>query len=352
MATKRAKTEPIVKLCDLQDGQMGDVFVLFADRESLTTRDGKPYFRVTFRDAGRQVSFPVWNNSPLFAACAEEWKPGEFYKLRGIYRETSYGPQLDIEKIREIVPEDADEGFDPADFFERTRFDIEAMYAELVDLAESQISDKPLRGLVLGILEEHAAVIKQIPAATHNHHAYVGGYVEHVLSVTKTAVYLAEKYATYYDTLQPPLDRSLVVAGAVLHDVGKIFELELHKQRYEYSAAGRLIGHILMGRDMVRKAAESVPDLDPDRLLRLEHVIVAHQNLAEWGSPKSPHTLEALIVHYADDLDAKLQMMAQALESDRSDGPFTSRHNPLRRHVYRGPVAGPERSPSTRELFD
>ena len=142
-----------------------------------------------------------------------------------------------------------------------------------------------------------------------------------------------------------------MVAGAILHDVGKLVELERRKQRYEYSAAGRLIGHILIGRDIVRKAAESVPELDGDALLRLEHIIVAHQNLPEWGSPKTPHTLEALLVHYADDLDAKFQIMARALETDRTEGSFTSRQNALRRHIYRGPVSETEPASTKDTLF-
>lgn len=353
MTAKRTsdETKPAVSLADLTDGQHADVFVLLADRETATTRDGKPYFRVTFRDAARQVSFPIWNNTPLFTDCEQAWKPGEFYKVRGIYRETSYGPQLDIEKIRAVVPEDADEGFNPADFFERTRFDVETMFAELREIAEQQIANQPLRRLVLNLLDEHAEAIKQIPAATHNHHAFLGGYLEHVLSVTKTALYFSEKYEAYYDTLEPPLDRSLVVAGAILHDIGKLHELELRKQRYEYSAAGRLIGHILIGRDMVREAAESVPDLDPEVLLRLEHVIVSHQNLPEWGSPKTPHTPESLLVHYADDADAKFHIMVRALETDRGEGEFTSRQNALRRHIYRGSVAENESDKSKDTLF-
>jgi 3'-5' exoribonuclease len=103
---------------------------------------------------------------------------------------------------------------------------------------------------------------------------------------------------------------------------------------------------------MVREAGRAVDDLDPEVLLRLEHIVVAHQNLPEWGAPKSPHTPESLIVHYADDLDAKLLMMVRALETDRTEGPFTSRHNPLRRHVYRGPASEGEPPAKKGTLFD
>src|SRR5690606_35463788 len=122
------------------------------------------------------------------------------------------------------------------------------------------------------------------PAATHNHHAYAGGFLEHVLSVTQTCVYLAGKYAEIWPEMQPPLDKDLVVAGGVRHDIGKLRELELTATGAEYSPAGALIGHILQGRDMLREAASMHP-VDPEKLLRLEHIIVAHQRLPEWGAP-------------------------------------------------------------------
>ena len=156
-----------------------------------------------------------------------------------------------------------------------------------------------------------------------------------MLSVTRTAVFLADKYADYYTDLQPPLNTDLVIAGAVLHDIGKLRELRQNPQGAEYTAEGDMIGHILQGRDMVREAAAET-DLDAESLLRLEHIIVSHQRLPEWGSPKPPMTPEALIVHYADDLDAKYHMMYMILRDDASDGPLTSRKNVLGQKVFRG----------------
>ncbi len=130
---------------------------------------------------------------------------------------------------------------------------------------------------------------------------------------------------------------SLVVAGAVLHDIGKLIELDYRPQGSGYSARGKLIGHILLGRDLVRDKAATIPEMDPEILLRLEHIIVAHQNLPEWGSPIAPHTPEALLVYYADDIDAKFHMMALALMEDSPDDEqFTPRDNPLRRGIFRG----------------
>ena len=163
----------------------------------------------------------------------------------------------------------------------------------------------------------------------------MAGWLEHTLSVTRTCVLLAEKYAHDYPQMQPPLDRGMVVAGGILHDIGKLRELEQRPGETVYTAEGGLIGHMLLGRDIVREAAAAAP-LPGDMLLRLEHLIIAHQRLPEWGSPKPPMTPEALIVHYADDLDAKFSMMAAILADDANPGPFSSKKNVLMQQVYRG----------------
>ena len=326
------------RLSEFQPGESGDCYALLVSRESATTRDGKPYYRVQFRDRKQTVTAMVWSDSAWFAECDQTWKPGNFYKIRCQYSDTQYGPQIDIDRIRETNEEDSGDGFDPADFFDTTRFDAAEMFEELVAIAESHIEEIPLRQLVVKLLTDNAAEIQRIPAATRNHHAFIGGFVEHVLSVTKTAIFLADKYRELYPEMQPPLSKSLVVAGAVLHDIGKLQELRLAPQGAEYTAEGRLVGHILLGRDLVREAATEIPDLSPETRLRLEHVIIAHQNLPEWGSPITPHTPEALLVHYADDIDAKFQMVAEALSGSVSApaAEFTPRNNPLRRALFRG----------------
>jgi len=156
----------------------------------------------------------------------------------------------------------------------------------------------------------------------------------------RNAIFFAEKYAAYYDDMTPPLDTDLVVAGAILHDIGKLRELEWQPEGPAYTASGSLIGHVLQGRDMVREAAVALAatgtPLDAERLLRLEHIIVSHQRLPEWGAPKPPMTPEALLVHYADDLDAKYHMLVMALRDDKTPGHTTSKKNVLMQQFYRG----------------
>ena len=327
----------IVKLADLKTGVLADCFVLLAAKDRATTRDGKPYYRVTFRDAGRSLVAMVWSDTPWFEGCEGSWKIGACYKLRCRCVESQFGLQLELDRIRLVEEADRKDGFEEAALVKSTRFDVEAMFAELLTVARERISPDALSRLVVGILEEHAEAIKRAPAAQKNHHAYAGGYLEHVLSVTRNAVFLAEKYLADYPNMRPPLSTGLVFAGAILHDVGKLIELEFRMEGTRRTPEGQLIGHVLLGRDMVRERGKQIPELDRETLLRLEHIIVAHQNLPEWGSPIPPHTPEALLVYFADDLDAKFHMLAATLEgASADDDEFTPRDNPLRRGIFRG----------------
>jgi 3'-5' exoribonuclease len=332
-----ARTMPLLTLTEIAPGQEADLFLLLTVKEELKTKANKPYYRVGFRDGGREVSFPIWGDSPWAADCRDRWNPGAFYKVRAVYQETSYGPQLEIRKIREVVDGDAADGFDPTLCLPQSRFDPRQMYDELLQIARDRIQNVALRQLVESLFTGNREALLKFPAARRNHHAYVGGLLEHTLSVVRTCIFLADKYAEYYPEMKPPLNKDLVVAGGMLHDIGKLRELEQKPEGAAHTPAGSLIGHILIGRDMVREAAARLAGpLDADTLLRLEHLIIAHQRLPEWGSPKPPMTPEALLVHFADDIDAKYQMMVTVLREDTNPGPVTSRKNILMQQVYRG----------------
>lgn len=326
----------IVPLSEMVDGQEADTFALLSGKSEQATKDGKPYWRVSFRDARREVTFPIWHNSPHYDACGTQWKAGAFYKIRGQYRETSFGPQLEIRAIRPATADDKRDGFDEWMCVPRTKFDPATMFAELLALATREIREPALAAVATTLLTEHQEVLLSLPAARRNHHAFVGGWLEHVLSVTRNAIFLADKYGRDYPELSPPLSRDLVVAGAILHDIGKVQEMVATPAGAEYSPAGELVGHILLGRDMVREAAAK-HGLAGELLLRLEHIIVSHQRLAEWGSPKPPMSPEAILVHFADDVDAKFQTAYAAL-MEKGDGPFTSAKNPLGYKIFRGAV--------------
>jgi 3'-5' exoribonuclease len=332
-----AKTRPsLAALHELAPDQYADCFVQLVEKAHGTTREGKPFYTCRFRDARRTVTAVIWSDSLLFGPCDAEWEVGQFYKVRGTYRQhEKYGPQLDLEQIRPAQESDRAAGFDPAALVDRSRLDPDAMLAELRGLVEQHVGDEPLRRLVLTLLDRHAEPFKRLPATPNKFYPFAGGLLEHTLSVTKSCLWLAERYAAHYTELSPPLNRDLVIAGAALHDIGRVAEFadELGRQA---TVPGRMVGHLMLGRDLVRDAAREQGDVNPELVQMLEHIVVAHLALPEWGSPRLPLIPECLIVHHADDLDAKLEMYARCLSRDRALGPFTDRDPVLNRQLYKG----------------
>jgi 3'-5' exoribonuclease len=327
---------PVRKLHEMQPGETADCYAMLAERTKGATRDGKPYFTCRFRDAKRSATLMVWADSDWFQACRDEWREGQCFKLRATYGDHErYGPQLDLKKIRPTESTDRDEGFDPAELVERSRFDPEAMFAELRGLVETRVNDEPLRRLVLGLLDRHHDRLRLLPATARHFFPFAGGWLEHTLTVTKTSLWLTERYHEHYPDLHPPLNVDLIVAGAALHDLGRVAELDAGPAPVA-TVPGRLFGHLFLGRDLIRDAAREQGDVHPELLMLLEHLVIVHLNLPEWGSPRLPLIPEALILHHADDLDAKLEMYARCLSRDTVDGPFTDRDPILNRQLFKG----------------
>jgi 3'-5' exoribonuclease len=333
-----ARTKPpLLRLHELKPGQYADFFALLVEKARGETRDGKPYFTCRFRDLGRTATLMVWADSPTYRECESEWHAGSFYKIRGTFGEHErYGPQIDAELVRPVADSDKDDGFDPARFVEGSRYEPDVMLAELKQLAQGYIADEPLRRLVLSMLEAHGEHFKRLPATRDRFYTFPGGLLEHTLSVTRSCLQLVERYAAHYTELTPPLNRDLVVAGAILHDVGRVAEFGDDALSHTYTVPGRLVGHLILGRDLVRAAGLAQGDVNPELLQMLEHIVLTHLGLPEWGSPRLPLIPECLIVHHADDLDAKLEMYARCLSRDRADGPFTERDPILGRNLFKG----------------
>ena len=334
-----AKSKPVqARLSELTAGQLGDFFALLAEKTKGATRQNKAYYVCRFRDARRTASFMVWNDGPWFAPCESDWRAGHFYKLRAVYGEDErYGPQIvELVNIRPTTDADLADGFKPTELVESSRHDPAKMFAELKDLATAHIADEPLRKLVLALLDKYAEPLQRLPATRDRFHPFAGGLLEHTLAVTRSAVQLAERYATHYTELKPPLNRDLVAAGAMLHDIGRVLELGDEALAPSVTVPGRLAGHLLLGRDLVRDAARELGDVNPELVQILEHIVLTHLGLPEWGSPRLPLVPECLIIHHADDLDAKLEMYVRCLSRDRADGPFTDRDPVLNRQLFKG----------------
>lgn len=328
---------PTVHLRELADGDSGDFFALLTERSRGATREGKPYFLCKFRDARRTAAVMVWSDGGRFEECQKSWQPGEFFKIRGTFHDHErFGPQIDIHQIRAVKDSDRAEGFDPGDLVERSRYDSGAMLTELCTLATKHIGDEPLRRLVLFLLDRHGEALKRLPATQGKFYPFCGGLVEHLVSVTHLCLNLVEMYALRYTELVPPLNKDLVVAAAVLHDLGRVVELGDRAVDPQPTVPGRLFGHVLLGRDLVRDAARELGDVHPELVQLLEHVILSHLTLPEWGSPRLPLVPEALILHHADDLDAKMEMYVRCLSRDREEGPFTARDAVLGKALLKG----------------
>jgi 3'-5' exoribonuclease len=320
------RTKPtLAALGDLEIGQYADCFAQLVERSRNSTRDGKAFMVCRFRDAKRTVSVTVWSDGALFEDCANGWHVGRCYKLRGyFYEHEKYGLQFELEQIREANDADRADGFDPLAMIERSRYDADELLASLRGLVTAGIADHPLRNLVELVLDRHFKTLMLLPGSANKYYPFAGGWLEHTLSVTHKCLLLADLYRTQYPESNPPLNRDLVVAGAVLHDIGRVAEF-VDPISLEPSVPGKLVGHLILGRDIVREAARDVPDLNPELLQLLEHLLLSYLTIPEWGSARLPCVPECLIVHHADDLDAKMEMYVRCLSRDQSPGPFTDR---------------------------
>ena len=326
----------VTPLSELTPGQRGDFFAVLIERTRGLTSAGKPYYHCRFRDARRTVSVMVWSDDKWFTACEREWQVGGFYKLRAVYQEHErYGPQVEIHNIRAVNDADRADGFEESQLVETSRHDLTQMFGELRTLASTHIADEPLRNLVLALLDRHAPALMRLPATRDRAYPFRGGLLEHTLSMAKIAVSLAEHYAVAHPELRPPLNRDLVTAGAVLHEIGKVLEMGEEPAMPAITVAGRLAGPLLLGRDLVRDAARERGDVKPELVSLLEHVVLTSLYPPESAGPRWPLIPEGLIVQYADDLDLKMAMYARCLERDSSPGPFTEREPGLGRQLLK-----------------
>lgn len=262
--------------------------------QTLRTKTDKPYLRLQLQDVHGALEARVWEMAEQIAASLRD---GIYIGVRGRIELFNGERQLKVEEVAQIGV-----GLDDLEhFLPRSPRDPDGMDRELGEWIAS-IGDEPLRRLLEATLGAGTAVgagFRLAPAAKYNHHAYLGGLIEHTLSIVRVCDMLAAHY-------QPHVDRDLLVAGALLHDIGKVREIGA-RAGFPYTDEGKLLGHIVLGMQMVAEAAQSVPELSSQRLTLLQHLVASHQGRYEWQSPREPRTLEAYLLHYADDLDAKMQ---------------------------------------------
>jgi len=322
-------------ISELSEGERIVGHFLVQSKQLLTTKAGKPYLSLILQDKTGSISGRVWDSaSELY----ETFKNNDIIKIDGTVELYNRELQLIIRRLR---PSESEE-VELADFVAHSAHDIDEMFLELCSLIES-IENPHLRALLGGFFEdeEFAKRFNASPAARNIHHVCVGGLLEHTLSTARLCEYLT----THYENL----DGDLLITMAILHDIGKVRELEVSPS-INYTEEGNLLGHIVIGIQMVGEKIEKIPDFPPQLRTLVEHMILSHHGQSDWGSPRPPMFLEAEMLHRADDMDVKVDIINRAFAEDRDpDSSWTTYQRALQRILYKKPTyetdVSPENSP-------
>jgi 3'-5' exoribonuclease len=305
---------------DLGSEQNITTFFLVHEKEIRNTREGKAYLRLELGDRSGTIEARMWDQ---FDSVVKDINRDDFVKVQArveIYRNK---PQLSLQNLRLAKPEE----IDLADFLPHTKEDVGKLYAQLLEYAGS-IANPWLRKLTTGILSDPkiATRFKRAPAAKVMHHAYLGGLLEHVISLCG----LAKQIAAHY----PELDLDLLLTAAILHDVGKLDEL-CYERAVNYTVEGQLLGHIMMEFESVSKAMDAIEGFPANLKTVVQHMLISHHGQYEFGSPKLPMIREALAFHYMDDLDSKLAAARAALALDSGEPEWSAYSGALGRKFLR-----------------
>jgi 3'-5' exoribonuclease len=315
--------EKIVFVEELKEGDRFDDLFLIKNVKQGETRAGKPYLVLTVMDKSGEVSGPIWDNVlQLQKICLA----GEVVQLTGSVQSYRDALQLRIDGVKQI----SKTKIDLAHFYPASPRNIREMADELQDLVQS-VSNPFLKKLLKHFFKKSNfwPDFQESPAAKGIHHAYIGGLLEHSLSVAKIAVFLANHYEG--------VDRSLLLAGALLHDIGKLEELKMKNGLVEYTVQGRLKGHLVIGSEMVAQVAGNILDFPEELLEQLQHLILSHHGRQEFGSPTVPMTVEAFLISFLDDLDAKMNITEQLRRKmDNEEKSWTDYQRSLERYLYLG----------------
>ena len=296
----------IADLMGFDEGKGFDSFFLVLAKQQRTTKQNKPYLSLTLGDKTGPIEGRVWElGDPRIA---KDFERGDIVKVRGSVSRYDDRAQVKVDQLRKALDGEADK----MDMLPATTCDVTAMWTALQAVVAS-VANPDLKRLLEALLDDPAIAqaYRIAPAARQLHHAWLGGLLEHVVSLLG----LADRVASHY----PMLDRDLLVTGVILHDIGKIRELSWDTG-FDYTVEGVLLGHIQMGVDLTEKTIAGLPGF-PDRLRTLVlHMILSHHGKLEFGSPKLPMIPEALVLNFVDDLDAKMQAVSSEFDKSIREG--------------------------------
>jgi 3'-5' exoribonuclease len=311
----------------LVHGDSVDEAFLVADKQLRANRQGGLYLNLELRDKTGTVGARLWNASESLARLFE---PGDFLHVRGKTQVFQGALQIILNHLEVVDPSQVE----PEDFLPQSTENIAKLMARMREILFG-MNNPHLRAVVECFLidDDFVRRFTTAPAGIKNHHAYQGGLVEHVVNLLNVASRITEFY--------PELDRDLLLTGIFLHDVGKVEELS-YDRAFAYTDVGQLVGHLVIGVEMLVKKVAQTTELtgEPfpaELLLRLKHMIVSHHGSYEFGSPKLPMTLEAVALHYLDNLDAKLHTFSREIRDDPSrDSSWTPFQQSLGRRLFKG----------------
>jgi 3'-5' exoribonuclease len=296
----------IADLGGFEEGKIFDGFFLLLQRQTRSTKTNKPYLSLILCDKTGQLEGRVWD--PNDSRIGKDLDRGDIVKARGTVSRFDDRLQMKVEQMRRAVAGEVDK----ADLMPATTYDVDELWRDLMGFVES-FTEPNLKLLLTAILSkpELAQAYREAPAARQLHHAWLGGLLEHVVSLLK----LADRVVPHY----PILHRDLVLTGVILHDIGKVRELAWDVG-FEYTVEGTLLGHIQMGTELVEKTIDGLPSFPPRLRTLVVHMVLSHHGKLEFGSPKLPMIPEALVLNFLDDLDAKMQAMAGEFEKCAREG--------------------------------
>jgi 3'-5' exoribonuclease len=314
-------------IIDLTDGdQVDDLFMVKSARLG-ETRAGKPYLSLVFADRSGEIGGPAWDNAETLEKICQA---GTVVKVHGAVQTYRDKLQMKVGRI-EAVPENS---YLLNDFVAASSRDTGSMESELNELIDA-IGNPYLKELLNTVFTatDVGSRFLSAPAAKGIHHAFRGGLLEHSLSMARVASLLADHY--------PGVDEDLIVAGALLHDIGKTVELENEVGVIDYTDVGRLKGHLVIGSEFVADVAKRIEGFPRELLTHVQHLILSHHGRQEFGSPVVPMTAEGLLLCFIDDMDAKMSLVQQLRTKVKSDEPVWSDYQrSLERYLLLKPVTG------------
>jgi len=317
VSVKTRKADIMRYIEDIRDGDAIVGHYFCKDKQTLKSRAGKTYLSITLTDRTGALNGKVWelgNNIQSFEA-------GDYIKVDGSVSTFNDELQLKINKIRKSMPGE----YQMYDYIPSTRMDVDEMYDELAGYMRG-IQNPFIKALIGNIFgdEDTAQKFKLSTAAKTLHHNYAGGLLEHTLSVVQLCDFMSGRYKS--------VNRDILIAAAMLHDIGKIWELTGFPEN-GYTDAGQLLGHIYMGAELITREAGKIPDFPAQLAMILKHCILAHHGDYEFGSPKLPSVIEAFILFNCDNLDAKVFAFIDIIDKDKTPGKWTGYNKMFQRSI-------------------